>query len=235
MTLVASGAVDHDDIVRLASEAFAGLTSQGPVTPEAGTYAGGEFRAEDDLEQAHLSIAWPGVALGHDDALISQVYATALGGGMSSRLFQEVREKRGLCYSIYCFGQSYKDCGLFGVYAGTSAGQASELLKVVAGEMAAMEGSVTSDEVERAKAQLRAGMLMALESPSARCEQIIGHLWAYGRLLTQAEILDKLAGIDAGAVRAFAGRAAQTGPMSLAAMGPLKKLDSFEHIAARFT
>jgi predicted Zn-dependent peptidase len=234
MTLIASGAVEHAEIVKLAEDKFSGLTTGSPTIADPGVYGGGDFRGHDDLEQAHVTLAWPGLPLDHPDLFVSQVYSTTLGGGMSSRLFQEVREKRGLCYSIYSFGQSFKDCGLFGVYAGTSGDQAGELLKVVANEMQGMATNTNADEVARAKAQLKAGMLMALESPSSRCEQVSGQLWAFGRLLPMKEIIERLDAIDEGAVRRFAGGVAK-GPMSLAAMGPVSKLDSYDTLAGHFS
>jgi predicted Zn-dependent peptidase len=153
---------------------------------------------------------------------------------MSSRLFQEAREKRGLCYAISCFGQSFRDCGMFAVYAGTGADQASELIAVVAGEMNAIAASATEEEVQRAKAQLKAGLLMSLESPSSRMEQIAGMLWSHGRIIPVAELVSKLEAVDAAAVRRFASGVAGKGALSLAALGPLQKLESYDRISARF-
>ena len=98
---------------------------------------------------------------------MAQVYATALGGGMSSRLFQEVREKRGLCYSIYAFANSFQDGGIVGIYAGTGEAEAGEVSAVVAGEMEALADTATDAEVARAKAQLKSGLLMGLERPGS--------------------------------------------------------------------
>ena len=113
------------------------------------------------------------------DAVTAQVFATALGGGMSSRLFQEAREKRGLCYAIYAFAQSHRDAGMIGIYAGTAEDKAGEVTPLIAGEIEAMAEGATEEEAARARAQLRASLLMALESPGARCERIAGHLFNY--------------------------------------------------------
>src|SRR5579872_127702 len=127
MTLVASGAVEHAAIVKLAEEKFAGLKSGRVLEPQPASYVGGEMRGADELEQAHIAFAFPGVANSDPDYYAAQVYVTALGGGMSSRLFQEAREKRGLCYSIYAFAHSAKDSGIVGVYAGTGEAEAAEI------------------------------------------------------------------------------------------------------------
>ena len=138
MTLIASGAVDHDAIVKLATEKFASV-SRGPrQAAQEARYGGGDLRLNEDHEQVHVTYGFPGIASRDPDAYAAQVYATALGGGMSSRLFQEVREKRGLCYSVYAFAHGFTDGGMIGVYAGTGESEAAELSAVVAGEMASL-------------------------------------------------------------------------------------------------
>src|SRR5690606_27007357 len=121
-------------------------------------YAGGDARFEEDLEQAHLAFAFPGLPNAHPDYYVGQLFTAALGGGMSSRLFQEAREKRGLCYSIYAFTGGFQDSGFIGVYAGTGAKEAGELAAVVAGEMEAMAGNLSDAELNRARAQLKASL-----------------------------------------------------------------------------
>ncbi len=120
MMLAAAGAVDHAHVVELAEELFAKIKNGGQATAKPARFSGGDKREADDLEQAHLAFAFPGVASADPDIFVAQVFTTALGGGMSSRLFQEAREKRGLCYAIYAFTQSYRDTGMIGIYSGTS-------------------------------------------------------------------------------------------------------------------
>jgi predicted Zn-dependent peptidase len=178
--------------------------------------------------------AFKGVHEREDEVYDMQVYSTVLGGGMSSRLFQEAREKRGLCYSIHAFGASYADTGLFGVYAGTSGADAQELVHVIAGEMKALAGNVDDDELVRAKAQIRSGLLMGLEQASARCEQIAGQYLTFGRLFTPRELIARIDAVDAAAVRSMAARILSSGPMSLAVLGPASQLGSYDKIAGRF-
>ena len=143
MTLVASGAVDHATILKLAQDKCGGLNpGQVPACAPA-HYVGGDFRELEDLEQAHVAYAFPGLSNADADYFVAQIYATALGGGTSSRLFQEVREKRGLCYSVYAFSNGFQDSGFLGIYAGTGENEAGELSAVIAGEMEAMTRTLT--------------------------------------------------------------------------------------------
>jgi predicted Zn-dependent peptidase len=157
-----------------------------------------------------------------------------LGGGMSSRLFQEAREKRGLCYSIHTFGSTYTDTGLFGVYAGTSAADAPELMEVIAGEMRSLAGRAEEDEVARARAQIKSGLLMGLEQASARCEQIAAQMFTYGHLLDTREIIAKIDAVDTNAVSRIAAKVLANAKLSLAALGPVGALGSYDRVAKRF-
>ena len=233
MLLVSSGAVRHADIVTLAEEKFAGLASGSSAVGIApALYRGGEYRQMDDLEQAHIVYAFPSISVRDPDYYVAQLYVTVLGGGMSSRLFQEVREKRGLCYSIYAFSTNFVDGGYSGIYVGTGEKEAGEISARVAGEMEGMTGAISEAELSRAKAQLKSGLLMGLERPGGRAEQIAGQIFALGRVQSVAEIVAGLDAVDVETVRRFAARSMLT--PSLAAIGPVKQLESFDRFAARF-
>ena len=235
MTLIASGAVEHAAMVEFAERHFADLRfGEGPKSVPA-QFAGSDERHEEDLEQVHVAYAFPGVASGDDALFVAQVFATALGGGMSSRLFQEIRENRGLCYSIYAFANSFLDGGMVGVYAGTGETEASEISALVVDQIALLAQTANAEELARAKAQLRSGLLMGLERPSARAEQIAAHLFAYGRVIPIAEIKQKLEAVTVGAVRAFAERLMATSRPAIAAIGPVNRLESYETFAGRFS
>jgi predicted Zn-dependent peptidase len=234
MTLVASGAVKHADILSLAEEKCARL-NRGAVPGYAPAhYTGGDFRAVEDLEQAHVAYAFPGLPNADADYFVAQIYATALGGGTSSRLFQEAREKRGLCYSIYAFSNGFQDAGFLGVYAGTGEAEAADISAVIAGEMEAMTSNLTESEVARARAQLKVSLLMGMERPGTRAEQIAGQLFALGKVQSAAEIVAQLDAIDAAIVKRFAARVMQAGPPTMAAVGPIAKLESHQKFARRF-
>lgn len=234
MTFISSGAVDHARMVKLAEEKFAKLQRGGAPAANVPNYGGGDLRLTEDLEQVHVTFAFPGIASADPDIFAAQVYVTALGGGMSSRLFQEAREKRGLCYSIYAFAHTFSDGGFIGVYTGTGEAEAAEVSSVVAGEMASLAAKATPEEVSRAKAQLKSSLLMGLERPSTRTEQIAGQLLAYGRVLSIEELTTKLDAVDTKAVERFGERMMNTQKPTIAALGPVGKLESYSTFANRF-
>ena len=234
MMLLASGALEHEMLVEAGRTRFASLAAGGERAGEPARFQGGDMRGHDDLEQAHLAFAFPGVPSADPDSFAAQVFVTALGGGMSSRLFQEAREKRGLCYSIYAFSHSFRDAGVIGVYSGTAEEKAGEIAPLVAAEIEAMATGATEEEAARARAQLKASLLMGLESPHARCELMAGHLYAYGRVLSVDELVAKVDAVDAEALRKFGTRICQTGNPAIAAVGPVKRLESRDRFARRF-
>jgi predicted Zn-dependent peptidase len=234
MTLIASGAVNHAEIMALAEEKCGGLNKGAVPDCAPSRYAGGDFRESQDLEQAHVAYAFPGISNSDPDYFLAQIYATALGGGTSSRLFQEAREKRGLCYSIYAFSSGFQDSGFLGVYAGTGDSEASEISAVIAGEMDAIAGNLTEAEVSRARAQLKVSLLMGMERPGTRAEQIAGQLFALGRIQSSAEIVAQLDAIDATAVKRYAAQVMQAGCPTIAALGPIEKLESHSAFTRRF-
>jgi predicted Zn-dependent peptidase len=234
MTLIASGAVNHAEIVKLAEEKCAGLNPGAVPAMAPARYVGGDFREPSDLEQAHVAYAFPGLSNRDPDYFVAQIYATVLGGGTSSRLFQEAREKRGLCYSIYAFSNGFLDSGFLGVYAGTGESEAGEISAVIAGEMEAMAGHLSDAEVARARAQLKVSLLMGMERPSTRSEQIAGQLFALGRVQSAAEIVAQLDAIDASAVKRYAAKVMQMGRPTIAGVGPIARLEDHAAFARRF-
>jgi predicted Zn-dependent peptidase len=216
----AAGAVDHRAVVEDVERRFAAFA--GPVAPPAqgATFRGGVRVEPRDLEQVHIALALEGLPQ-RDPALHSlHVFANALGGGMSSRLFQEVRELRGLCYAISAFHMPYMDTGMFALYAGTDVADAAELMRVVVGEIAAAAETLSEAEVARVKAQMKANQLMALESASDRASQLARHIHVYGRPMRLEEIVAKIDAVTVESARA-AGRALiARGRPAVAALGP---------------
>ncbi|MFL9823830.1 M16 family metallopeptidase [Rhodoplanes sp. SY1] len=218
--VAAAGAVNHQVVLEKVERLFGGFAGPSRGRPEPARFHGGVHVEARDLEQAHLALALEGVPQ-RDPTLYSlQVFTNVLGGGMSSRLFQEVRETRGLCYSIYCFHSPYADTGLFGLYAGTDAADAKELMRVVVAEMEAAAYGLTEAEVARAKAQMKSGLLMALESSGARAEQLARQMIIHDRVMTVEEIVARVDAVTVDSARA-AGRAllARSRP-AVAALGP---------------
>jgi predicted Zn-dependent peptidase len=234
MILAATGGVDHDAVVDLAMRQFSGLANGSGTSHEPARYVGGDHRVERDLEQVHLVLGFDGATYEDPDFYAMQVYATLLGGGMSSRLFQEVREVRGLAYSIYAFAGSYVDTGLFGIYAGTGEAEAAEIVPVIVDEIARSAEHVSEEEVARARAQHKAGTLMSLESSSSRVEQLARQLLIFGRPIPLEEIVAKIDEVDPQAIRRVANRVFSTAAPSLAAIGPLSRLESYDILTRRF-
>ena len=234
LLLCAAGAVEHDALVALAERHFGGLRRGGDYPFEPAHFHGGDRRDERDLEQVHFALALPALTYDDEDFYPLQVMSTVLGGGMSSRLFQEVREKRGLCYSIFCFASSYKDSGAFTIYAGTGADQIGELVPVICDEMLRLSGDADHDEVARARNQLKAGTLMSLESSAARAEQLARQTLVFRRQIPVEELISRIDAVDVAAVRRVAGRIATAGSPAVAALGPIAGLASQDDIAARF-
>ncbi len=207
------------------SGSLANSTGRPRPSPQSAKFGGGAKLEARDLEQVHIAFALEGVPQ-RDPALYSlQVFTSVLGGGMSSRLFQEVREKRGLCYTISSFHMPYTDTGMFGIYAGTDAGDVNELMRVAIEETARAADSITEAEVDKAKAQMKVGLLMALESSGARARQLANQILIYGRPIPLAEIVAKIENVTVESARA-AGRALiKRSRPAVAALGPGKGLE----------
>jgi len=175
---------------------------------------------EDDLEQVHLVLGMRALPRHDPDRYAFGVLNQVLGGGMSSRLFQEVREKRGLCYSIYAFQWGFSDAGIFGVSTGSGEAELKDLIPVILDEMAAAADAPREAELARAKAQMKAGQLMALESSSVRAEQLARHILVWGRPLEAAEIVARIDKVTLEDVRR-AGRMVLASAPTVTALGPV--------------
>ena len=234
LVLTAAGAVDHDRLVDQALKQFDRLPLVTPPKAAPVVYGGGDFREEQDLEQLHFLLGFEGAAIGDSDYYAQSMLSTLLGGGMSSRLFQEIREKRGLVYSIYTFASAYRDGGLFGVYAGTGPAEIAELVPVVCDELQKIIIHVDDAELGRARAQIKAGLLMSMESTMSRAEQLGQHLLLFGRTIPTKEIIEKIEEVDAAAVRQAAAKLFAS-PPTIAAMGPIGHLEDYEKTTRRFS
>jgi predicted Zn-dependent peptidase len=230
MILSAAGKIDHDQIVDLAHAAFDSIPDFSRPPPEGGLYKGGDFRESRDIEQVNLLLGFNGVAYEDSDYYASQVLSTVLGGGMSSRLFQEIREKRGLVYSIYSFGASYSDSGLFGVFAGCGEDDVTELLPVMCQQILDITENVSDIEVNRAKAQLKASILMGLESTSSRAETLARQIAIHGRFVPVSEMVQKVEAITPLDVTRTAKRLFGTLP-TVAALGPIARIADYDTIS----
>jgi predicted Zn-dependent peptidase len=232
MVLSAAGNLDHDRFVELADKLLSGMPAERAVATEPARYVGGEMRLGRDLEQLHLVLGFPGLPLDDPDYYAAVVLSTGFGGGMSSRLFQEVREKRGLVYAINSFAHSYRDGGLFGIYAGTGEEEAVELLPVLCDETRKLDAGFTAVELARAKAQIKAGLLMSLESTSARCEQMAQHMLIHGTPFDPDDLVRRIEAVDDAAIGRVVTRW-RSGKPTLVALGPVGRVEEFSRLEAR--
>jgi predicted Zn-dependent peptidase len=229
----AAGAVDPEALLRDVERLFGHLAARPrlPVLPA--RFAGGERREARDLEQVHVALGFEGPGVRDETAYPAQIYATAMGGGMSSRLFQELRERRGLCYTIFAQAGTYDDTGMITLYAGTGGDQIRGLAELIMDELRRAGEGFTVAELERARAQLKAGTLMGLESPSARAERQARMLTVWGRVLDIDEVIAKIDAVTPERLRAFAESLAQRADLAVALLGPVKGAPDRDALARR--
>lgn len=218
LILVAAGKVDHERLVALAEACFAGLPTGTIASPEAGRFTGGVRVGRGKADQAHLALGWAAPAQRAADVYAARFFSDAVGGGMSSRLFQELREERGLAYSVYSQVAPYSDAGLFYVYAATARRQSAAAAQLIEEVLAQAAGGITPRELERVRIQARAGLLMSVESPWGQVHYLARQLAVHGRLVEPAEVISELAAVTLDEVRA-AGAKMLAGPRARATIG----------------
>ncbi len=231
--LSAAGAVDPDRLRAAAERLFGHLAPRPRLAVLPAQFAGGERREARDLEQVHVAMAFESPGVRDEAAFTAQIYATAVGGGMSSRLFQELRERRGLCYTIFAQAGAYEDTGLITLYAGTGAHQIRELTELTMDELRRAADGLTTAELDRARAQLKAGMLMGLESPSARAERLARMLAIWGRVPEIDEIVAKIDAVTPERLRTFAEGLAMRADPAMALLGPVEDAPQRADLARR--
>jgi predicted Zn-dependent peptidase len=198
-----------------------------------------DFKAESrlsqkPLDQTHVVLSFPGPGYKHPDIYRLQVLSSLLGGGMSSRLFQEVREKRGLCYSVFSYASAYEDTGQFGVYAATSPEDTPELVDLTAAVMLSVARGDSPAEVARAKAQLKASLVMNLESASGRADQMARQFLAFGEVPRIEDLIAKIDAVTPDDIALLANRLFKGRSPALGAVGQLSQLASYDTIRAQF-
>lgn len=233
MILSAAGAVDHAALVRQAEALFGHLPARSADADVPARFHGGESRNIKTLEQAHVALAFESPGYRDDAIYTAQIYSIALGGGMSSRLFQEIRESRGLCYTIFAQAGAYADTGMTTIYAGTSGGQLGELLDLTIDEMKRAADDMSEAEIARARAQMKAGLLMGLESPSSRAERLARMIQIWNRVPDLSETIAMIDAVTTGGVRDFAGNLVSVAPSALALYGPVDGAPDLAGLNAR--
>jgi predicted Zn-dependent peptidase len=234
MIISAAGAVSHQDMVDRVGAAFGSIESRRAAHAprrDPAAYTGGEFREEQDLADAQMVLGFEGRPYYQHNFYAAQILSIILGGGMSSRLFQEIRETRGLCYAISAFHWSFSDTGIFGIHAATGAEEMAELAPVIVAELMRAAEGITQKEVDRARAQMRSSLLMSQESPASRAGQNARQLMFKGSVISNTELLDRLAAISAERLSDLAGQTFVDARPTLAAIGPVSRLPRVEELA----
>lgn len=233
MVLSAAGAVDHDSIVAEAEQLFGGLKRRNASAFAPARFVGGEKRVIKDLEQAHFTFATESPGFRADDVYTGQIFSSVLGGGMSSRLFQEAREKRGLCYSIFAQASAHEDTGMFTVYAGTSGKDVAALAELTINELRRARTDMSEAEVERARQQMKAGMLMGLENPSARAERMARMVSVWGRVPSLEEAIGKIDAVTPEKIMTFASKTCNNTNPAMALYGPVSDAPDLASLQAK--
>ncbi len=233
LIVAAAGAVDPDRLLAGVERHFGHLASRPHAAIEPARFTTGERRVVRKLEQAHVALAFEGAGVREDAAYVAQIYAIALGGGMSSRLFQELRERRGLCYTIFAQAASYEDTGLITLYAGTSADQLRALEELTIDELRRAAEGFAPDEIERARAQMTAGLVMGLESPSARAERLARVVSVWDRVPGIDETLAKIAAVTPDQIRSFGEGLVGRAQPAVALLGPVRQAPSLAALKSR--
>jgi len=233
MILAAAGAVDHDAIMREAEKLFGHLPAVNVSRATPALFTSGERRELKPLEQVHFAFGMPSPGYTAPDVYVGQIFATAFGGGMSSRLFQEIREKRGLCYSIFAQAGAYAETGLTTIYAGTSAAQIEELATLSMDELRRASDTMSVQEIDRARAQMKAGLVMGLESPSSRAERLARMVGIWNRVPTLEETVARIDAVTATLVRDYAAQLCTGGAAAMAVYGPAEAAPQLSDLQAR--
>jgi predicted Zn-dependent peptidase len=234
MVVAAAGKIDHQAFAAETGRLLGKVEIGQEPQREPPSFVPSQQLAEKPLDQAHVVMSFAAPGYRDPEIYVLQVLSNILGGGMSSRLFQEVREKRGLCYSVFSYGSAYEDGGQFGVYAATSPEHSPDLLNVTSDVMLSVAESVTEAEIARAKAQLKASLVMSLESASSRADQIARQFLAFGMVPSIDTLTAKIEAVTAEDVRVLARRLFKAQVPAMSAVGNLEGLSSYETIRAHF-
>jgi predicted Zn-dependent peptidase len=232
IVISAAGKIQHDEFLNLIQEKFTQLEQREALPYTKAHYQGGVQLFRKEHEQSHLVFGFEGIQADSDDFYIMALYSTLLGGGMSSRLFQQIREKHGLAYSIYSFSTSYKDTGVFGVYAGTGPKDVQKLIPLLTEELLLSTQNIHESELERAKNQLRALLVMARESSNSRSEQLAQNLMVMNRHITLKEMMSEIEKVTIQDIMKLAKRILST-QLTLTGLGAVEHVEEYDRIKER--
>ena len=233
MIVCAAGQLKHEEFAAMVGERFSGLSVSAVPNRIKPSWQAGDSRAERNLEQTHTVFGFSAPSITTMQRYDMLVLANLYGGGMSSRLFQKVREDRGLCYSIFAFAQMMSDTGVFGVYAGTSEDTANEMLQVCAAELKDCLSNVQADELLRSKQQLKASVLMRLDSVSATMDSLGRHIALFGEAQKKDYLIQSIEAVSMESLHALTSQIISGRP-AMATVGPAKSVMSAAELSNIF-
>ncbi len=228
----AAGNIDHNSVVALTKESLSKIHSKEFMKNNSAIYIGSEYLENRKLDQVHLLIGFPTVSCYDKKYYVFQVLDSILGGGMSSRLFQEIREKQGLAYSIYSFNSSYTDTGILSLFAGTDSSNLNRLIQSLTTELKKLcTSDLKEEEVQRVKDRIKSQILMSRESTSTRAE-MLGHYYSiYGRYISKEELIQKIDTVTIGDVKeAVEELLLQHNKITVAAIGEISSMPSYDKV-----
>lgn len=231
MVVSAAGKIDEDALLKKIEELYSDFESEVTEEPEPAKYVGKSSLIQKETTETQVVLGFEGRAYQAKDFYASQLLSMILGGGMSSRLFQEVREKHGFCYSIFAFHWAFSDTGIFGINAATGDEDLPQLLPVILDELKRAADDITDEEADRARAQIRSGLMMSMESPAARAGTIARQLLLFGRTISNQELMERLEAVSAERLRDLAGRMFSDCVPTLSVVGSVDKVMKLEEIS----
>lgn len=234
MVVAAAGRIDHHQFATQVADNFSTIKAGKITARNLAEFSGGMSVSEKPLDQTHILMSFPTIGYRHKDIYTAQILSIILGGGMSSRLFQNVREDKGLCYAVYAHISAFQDSGLFSVYAGTAPEKVDELVSVTSDTILTMYDEATAIELERAKNQIKAALVMSLESAAGRADQLARQYMAFGKIPDIAEIIEKIEAVSLRDISELSRQIFGTGQLSFAAVGSLATLPSYDKVITRF-
>ncbi|WP_075995783.1 M16 family metallopeptidase [Salaquimonas pukyongi] len=233
MVVSVAGKIDSPRVLSMIESLYADYSPKLAKKPKDAFYVGGQQLVERDIAETQIILGFEGRAYQARDFYASQLLSTILGGGMSSRLFQEVREKYGYCYSIFSFNWNFSDTGVFGVAAATEEEDLPKLLPVILDELLRATEHISQEEVDRARAQIKAGLMMSMESPATRAGAHARQLLLFGRTIPNEELIERLEAISPARLRELAGQLFTESAPTIAAVGKTAHVMDQESIAGK--
>jgi predicted Zn-dependent peptidase len=226
----AAGNFDADKFNDMIDDRFKNFQTKSVSKYEKANYSGGELRVSKDLEQNQFLMGFEGLSYLDENFYDLQILAIILGGGMSSRLFQEIREKRGLVYNISAFSSSYSDCGMFGIHSALDSKNINLLIDLIIQELLSVTEKIDDMEIERAKAQVRSNLLMSMESTTSRAKKLCNNFAMFGRYISNDEILKKVNDVSVGSLKKIARQILSNNNITITTLGNVANICSYNKI-----